>query len=120
MTKEYEIEYTLADGRSVTILFGAEYNVVDNGIGAYEYWGARGVDKQLDTECDDAWVNDIVDENGDSVSVSDEEKKAIKDAAYEYACENCPEVDECVDDGYDADQDRKDRDEWRDSRRYDY
>lgn len=119
MTTEHEIEYTLADGRVVCVRFEAEYSVVDNGIGAYEYWGARGVDKQLDTECDDVFVTEVVDENDDPVSISKEETKAIEQAAYDYAIENCPEVEDCVDDGYDADQERKDRDEWRASR-YDY
>lgn len=99
MTKELEIEYTLANGKTVTAKFEATYSVVDNGIGPYEYWGARGVDKQLDTECDEVRIYEIVDENDDTVTVSPEEKKAIKSAAYDYAIENCPEVDECADDG---------------------
>lgn len=120
MTKELEIQYTLRAGMVVTISFEASYSIVDNGIGHYEYWGARGFDRQLDTECDDVGGFEICNLNGDWVGVSPAEMKEIKDAAFEYACENCPEVEECVDNDYDADQDRKDRDDWRDSRRFDY
>lgn len=99
MTTEHEIEYTLADGRVVCVRFEAEYNVVDNGIGAYEYWGAKGRDVRLEHECEDIFINDIVDENDESVEVSKEETKAIEQKAYDYACENSPEYDGS-DDGY--------------------
>lgn len=104
VTKEYEIPYTLNAGLDVTIRFEAEYIVVDNGIGHYEYWGARGYDRQLDTECDNVYGIEILTEDGEPVTVSPAENKAIKQAAYDYASENCPEVSECVDDGdYDED-----------------
>lgn len=102
MTKESELEYTLASGKVVTVRYEAEYSVVDNGIGAYEYWGALGRDVQLDTECDDSNVTFVEDEDGECIwnTLSKEEQQAIEQAAYDHACENCPEVEECSDDGY--------------------
>lgn len=108
MTKDGEFEYTLASGETVTIFYEATYEIVDNGIGVYEYWGAKGIDRQLELECEDADVISVDNEDGENIyeTLSPEEKKAVNQAAYDYAIDNPPDWDE-VDDGYDYDNDRK-------------
>ena len=34
-----------------------EPNIVDNGIGPYEYWGATGIDHKYDVESDCCWAD---------------------------------------------------------------
>lgn len=98
------MEYTLADGRVVTVRYEAEYIVVDNGIGSYEYWGARGRDVQLETECERCDVTAVEDEDGKCIlsTLSKKERDAVEQAAIDHANENCPDVDSCIDHGYDG------------------
>lgn len=99
MRKENELEYTLANGQGVTIHYEATYEVVDNGIGAYEYWGSKEVDIQLDTECSDCSLISVDDENDEDIydTLSPEEKKAVEQAASEHAEENRPELEQFCD-----------------------
>lgn len=47
-----------------------EYDIVDNGIGAYEFWGMRGHDTQLGVE-----VCDIIPKDGSTIT--DEEFETL-------------------------------------------
>lgn len=113
MRKESELEYTLANGESVTVFYEATYEIVDNGIGVYEYWGSRCVDKQLDSECEDANIISVDNDAGEDIyeTLSPEEKKAVAQAAYDHASENCPPVESVQDDYEDG---RPERDDYPD------
>lgn len=114
MNKDGEFEYTLASGESVTVFYEAEYTLVDNGIGHYEFWGARGRDVQLDTECEDATVTTVENEAGEDIydTLSDDERKALKQAAYDHANDHCPSVDEYESDYEDNRPERDDYPEY--------
>jgi hypothetical protein len=40
--------------------FDVEYQIVDNGIGAYEFWGAKGVDRQDGIEVLDITKSNLI------------------------------------------------------------
>lgn len=106
MNHTNELEYTLANGQVVTIHYEAEYEVVDDGIGSYEYWGARGNDIQLNNECQDISVISVDNEDGDDIhdGLSILEKKMVKQAAFDHAEANPPPLEEEPD--YDDDRGR--------------
>ena len=112
MNHTNELEYTLANGQIVTIHYEAEYEVVDDGIGTYEYWGARGNDIQLNNECQDISVISVDNEEGDDIhdGLSILEKKMVKQAAFDHAEKNAPEVEDCNDEPDPDDQRDYDRD----------
>lgn len=53
---------------------------VDNGIGPYEYWGARGVDKRIEFEIESITIEKAEDEDGNPVT-DKETLKALEEAA---------------------------------------
>lgn len=109
-TREGSTEYTLANGETVTLIYEAQYTLVDNGIGAYEYWGARCVDVDINAECEDADIISVDNEAGEDIyhTLSDKEKKDVAQAAFDHASENCPDVDDVKNDYEDGRPDPRD------------
>jgi hypothetical protein len=50
-------EFELSGREDSEVVFSGEPKLVDNGIGVYEFWGARGIDRQMEAECDDVEWN---------------------------------------------------------------
>lgn len=46
----------LSDGREVTVTINIDAQLVDNGIGGYEFWGSRGTHSDWCWECNVASV----------------------------------------------------------------
>ena len=73
-TYDYEFDYLFEEvelnGRfyNVEATIGYDAEMVDNGIGPYEFWGARGVDVQIETEISDSGIVSI-----DKVTGEDDE-----------------------------------------------
>lgn len=72
----------------VEIPLEVECQYVDNGIGPYEYWGARGFDSQPDVE-----ILSVTDASGKEFILSDEEEARIHDIAFERIMEE-PDYDD--------------------------
>ena len=118
MTQENSVELTLPSGKEVVAHYEAEYAINDHGIGAYEYWGARCVDRDLRVDLegyDITCVHLLDDEDEDNIldSLSKEDKDAIDSAVDRHASDNAPEMDDW-DDGRDYDSERKEREEYYD------
>lgn len=114
MSKEYEIEVTINEV-AYKVCFTAEFVVEDHGIGPYEYWGARGVDKHEVAVCDEVEINSVSlleDEKDTDISNTLDKKTLASIESYcdEYANENAPDVDDVSDrwDGYEEDYDPTD------------
>lgn len=87
-TFTYETE-VIVDGKSYIVSGTLEASIVDDGIGDYEYWGARDTDHYYVWDLDDYNV-DVTDENENEV---DDEKllkeiySAFEDKAQSYLSE---------------------------------
>lgn len=103
MTERYSIEADLKDGTTVTLEFEAEFEVVDRGIGGYEYWGARGVDIDLCTEVTSVEVTAVLNDKDECIwnELSKEDRQRLEEIAEEHAQDFAPEPDNYCDDGYD-------------------
>lgn len=115
MTERYSIEVELGDGRPATLEFEAEFEVVDRGIGVYEYWGSIGRDIDLCTEVKSVEVTAVLNEKDECVwnELSKEDRQRLEEIAEEHAQEFAPDPDSYCDDGYDpSDYDRPDEREW--------
>lgn len=121
MTRQDCTEVTLANGDVVIAHYEAEYAINDHGIGAYEYWGARCVDRDLQVDLE-GWdtisVHKADDEDEDDIlsTLSQEDKDTIESAVETHAARNCPEMESFSDerDDYHDRQDRE-RDYWSDN-----
>ena len=65
MSYEYELEYLFEEveknGKlySVEATIGYDAEMVDNGIGPYEFWGARGTDVLMEVEIGNSGIISI-------------------------------------------------------------
>lgn len=56
----------------------AEWSIEDDSIGAYEFWGERCVDPHKYHPI----IEDVKDEDGDSINLTDREQESIMDDLY--------------------------------------
>lgn len=93
---EYEeIEYELSNGEIVMLSFEADFTATDEGIGSYEYWGAKCRDVYWVNVCEDINGVSAINEEGEDIfdSLPEAEKKSIYSFCEEYANEHAPEVE---------------------------
>ena len=82
-----------------TFGFDADVSVIDGGIGAYEFWGAKGVDSHMQNEIQSLKMTDPWPEELKWLKEIIEEKvcEAIAEADVDDSCDDPepPDVDEC-------------------------
>lgn len=74
MISEHEVDGEILNGTFTFLAkIEAEWKIVDNGIGHYEFWGSVGYHTTQDPELDFYWMNDIFiyDENDILLGLSD-------------------------------------------------
>ena len=109
-TYDYEFDYLFEEvelnGRfySVEATIGYDAETVDNGIGPYEFWGAKGVDVRIETEISDSGIvsiDKVTGEDGEdvpSVTVEDIDSwlASFKDTPYRERWNQVRWLDEAV------------------------
>jgi hypothetical protein len=66
-----EITYTttvVIDSKQYTVHGTLEAQVIDDGIGSYEYWGSKGVDRNYCYELEDYEIDGVEDEDGKEIA----------------------------------------------------
>ena len=56
------------DSKQYTVHGTLETQVIDDGIGSYEYWGSKGVDRNYCHDLEDYEIDGVEDENGKEIS----------------------------------------------------
>ena len=81
---EYEFEEVDYNGGCYTVKANVEYDgaMVDNGIGPYEFWGAKCTEVRIESEIDKIDYDgiELVDDNAAIIELNDDEKKKVKEA----------------------------------------
>jgi hypothetical protein len=90
--EDYEYEF---DGVQVSVSFDAEYEAEDDGIGSYEYWGAKCRDVYWVNRCQEVTITSVVTEDGRDI-LDDLDPKTVKTMENDFietADEYPPDID---------------------------
>ena len=109
MNNNLYIEQHEMDGRIFEIYLDFDYDIENDGIGGYEFWGMRGYDKGTDyAVVTDITLDSVVEilEDGTEVSIEDEETlKAIEKSVLAKVQEEADKMDIQDDRDYEDDRD---------------